>query len=168
MNALPFIPLDEEVNLNIAILIIILSTLSKNKNGVFLLDKNKIQIFMYLIKNPSKLEDILLLTGKKSAPIAMEETFTMKSLSLNVDMLFDSMKVNSLLKKLALLGMLNVSKVDGVSFFSLTEYGDEVYQELDDEFFLKINRLAKNLDKIKSLTSGNLNSLLNEVFKVSK
>jgi hypothetical protein len=168
MNVLPFIPLDEEVNLNIAILIIILSSLSKNKNGVLLLDKDKIQIFMYLIKNPSKLEEVLLLTGKKTAPIDTEDTFTMKSLSLNVDMLFDSMKVKSLLKKLALLGMLNVSKVDGVSFFSLTECGDKVYQELDGEFFMKIKKLAKNIDKIKSLTFGKLNSLLNEVFKVSK
>ncbi|MTF65014.1 hypothetical protein GJD72_14025 [Klebsiella pneumoniae] len=56
MISLPYIPLDEDFNLNVALLIILIHTLSKNRNDVLLLDRNKIQIFLYLIKNPSKLE----------------------------------------------------------------------------------------------------------------
>ncbi|MEV9515703.1 hypothetical protein AB0171_06045 [Klebsiella pneumoniae] len=55
MSSLPYIPLDEDFNLNIALLIILIHTLSKNRNDVLLLDRNKIQIFLYLIKNPALL-----------------------------------------------------------------------------------------------------------------
>ncbi|PHM28066.1 ABC-three component system middle component 4 [Xenorhabdus budapestensis] len=99
MNTLPYIPLDEELNLNISLLIILIHTLSKNKNDVWILNKNKAQIFMYLIKNPSKLEEVMTLTGKKNVSIDMSETYTIKSFSLNVDILFETSKIKTLLKK---------------------------------------------------------------------
>jgi hypothetical protein len=168
MSTLPYIPLDEELNLNIALLVILIHNLKTNKNDILLLDKNKIQIFMYLIKNPSKLEDVMTLTGKKNASIDMSETYTIKSLSLNVDILFDSSKIKTLLKKLAIMGWLGVIKIDGVSYFSLTDLGESAYDELDGEYFNSVKIYTKSLDKIKSLPSSKLNSILNEVFKVSK
>ncbi|MCU4690912.1 hypothetical protein N9723_28825, partial [Klebsiella pneumoniae] len=64
-----YIPLDEDFNLNVALLIILIHTLSKNRNDVLLLDRNKIQIFLYLIKNPSKLEAVMILAGKQTHPL---------------------------------------------------------------------------------------------------
>ncbi|KTQ97877.1 hypothetical protein NS75R_17700, partial [Enterobacter hormaechei subsp. xiangfangensis] len=76
MISLPYIPLDEDFNLNVALLIILIHTLSKNRNDVLLLDRNKIQIFLYLIKNPSKLEGVMILAGKQNTSIDMTETYT--------------------------------------------------------------------------------------------
>lgn len=168
MSMLPYIPLDEEINLNISLLIILIHSLSKNKNDVLLLDKNKVQIFMYLIKNPSKLEDVMVLAGKKNNSINMSETYTMKSLSLNVDILFETSKIKTLLKKLAALGWLRVNKIDGSSYFSLSNSGEDIYEELDGEYFDSIKNYTKSLGKIKSLSPNKLNAILNEVFKVSK
>ncbi|MCM2368545.1 MULTISPECIES: ABC-three component system middle component 4 [Proteus] len=168
MNVLPYIPLDEELNLNVSLFIILLRNLSKNKNNVWILNKNKAQIFMYLIKNPSRLEDVMTLMGKGSISIDISETYTIKSLSLNVDILFENSKINTLLKKIALMGCLNVKKIEGTTFFSLTDYGEEIYNELDGEYFQSIKNHTKSLGKIKSLSSSKLNSILNEIFKVSK
>ncbi|WP_337064495.1 ABC-three component system middle component 4 [Rouxiella badensis] len=168
MNTLPYIPLDEELNLNICLLVILIHSLSKNKNDIWILNKNKAQIFMYLIKNPSRLEDVMTLTGKKNVSIDMSETYTIKSLSLNVDILFETAKINTLLKKLALMGGLSVKKNDDATYFSLTDQGEKIYNELDSEYFRSIKNYTKSLEKIKSLSSCKLNSILNEVFKVSK
>ncbi|QTL41250.1 hypothetical protein HGO23_08080 [Xenorhabdus budapestensis] len=168
MNTLPYIPLDEELNLNISLLIILIHTLSKNKNDVWILNKNKAQIFMYLIKNPSKLEEVMTLTGKKNVSIDMSETYTIKSFSLNVDILFETSKIKTLLKKIAAMGFLSVKKIGNVTYFSLSYLGENFYNELDGEYFNSIKNYTKSLEKIKSLSSRKLNSILNEVFKVSK
>ncbi|AID91747.1 MULTISPECIES: ABC-three component system middle component 4 [Enterobacteriaceae] len=168
MSSLPYIPLDEDFNLNVALLIILIHTLSKNRNDVLLLDRNKIQIFLYLIKNPSKLEAVMILAGKKNTSIDMTETYTIKSLSLNVDILFSTQKIKTLLKKLSILGWLRVTKSDGASYFSLTTQGESAYEQFGGEYFNSVKTYTKSLDKIKSLTSSKLNSILNEVFKVSK
>ena len=110
----------------------------------------------------------MTLTGKKNVSIDMSETYTIKSLSLNVDILFETAKINTLLKKIALMGGLSVKKNDDTTYFSLTEQGEKIYNELDSEYFRSIKNYTKSLEKIKSLSSSKLNSILNEVFKVSK
>lgn len=92
MNDLPYIPLDEEFSLNLCILIIIIEGLGENKNHNAIMDINKAQIFMYLVKNPSKIMRAMYLFGKKIPIIEVEETHTIKGLSLNADILFDSKK----------------------------------------------------------------------------
>lgn len=129
MISLPYIPLDEDFNLNVALLIILIHTLSKNRNDVLLLDRNKIQIFLYLIKNPSKLEAVMILAGKQNTSIDMTETYTIKSLSLNVDILFSTPNKNTF-EKVSILGWLRVTKSDGASYFSLTTEGERAYSSL--------------------------------------
>ncbi|EIR5677461.1 hypothetical protein LW936_004703, partial [Escherichia coli] len=97
-NNLPYIPLDEEYSLNFAMLAIAISILSHSKKGVLSLDINKIQIFMYLIKNPSKIDCALTVSGKKPACVESQLTYTIKSFSSNVDILFDNSKVKYLIK----------------------------------------------------------------------
>ncbi|HBR6436475.1 ABC-three component system middle component 4, partial [Klebsiella pneumoniae] len=114
------------------------------------------------------LEAVMILAGKQNTSIDMTETYTIKSLSLNVDILFSTPKIKTLLKKVSILGWLRVTKSDGASYFSLTTEGERAYEQFGGEYFNSVKTYTKSLDKIKSLTSSKLNSILNEVFKVSK
>ncbi|PHM28065.1 hypothetical protein Xbud_01795 [Xenorhabdus budapestensis] len=66
------------------------------------------------------------------------------------------------------MGFLSVKKIGNVTYFSLSYLGENFYNELDGEYFNSIKNYTKSLEKIKSLSSRKLNSILNEVFKVSK
>lgn len=63
-HELPYIPLDEELSLNFSLMVLTISELSHSSRGSLNLDINKLQIFLYLIKNPSKISYLLNIAGK--------------------------------------------------------------------------------------------------------
>lgn len=168
MNSLPYIPLDEEFSLNLCILLIIIDVLGENKNSDAVLDINKAQVFMYLIKNPSKIERAMYLSGKKIPVIDRAETHTIKGLSLNVDILFNAKKIKELVKFLAYKGMIKTVKDDGVTLINLSESGKVFSSELEGEFFNQIKTHAKSISTLKSNTTSKLNKLVNDLLRISE
>lgn len=170
MNDLPYIPLDEELSLNLGILTIVLKTLGENKNGSAVLDINKIQIFMYLLKNPSKIEKTMIVAGKSKPNISLRDTYTIKGLSLNVDILFNTYKIKTLFKHMAARNYIIASKKDNTSptLITLSEEGNIFYESLTGEYFTSLIETSKVLNPLKSNTTSKLNKILNEVFKESE
>lgn len=165
-NNLPYIPLDEEYGLNIAMLAITVSILSHSKKGNLSLDINKLQIFIYLIRNPSRIDAALIFSGKKPANLECQLTYTIKSFSSNVDILFDNSKIKFLLKKMAICGILKaVKESDETAKLFLSEKGIEFVNSLDFGYFLEVKSLAKALLPLQALQVTRLNSVINQVFK---
>jgi len=165
-NNLPYIPLDEEYSLNMAMLAITISILSHSKKGGLSLDINKLQIFLYLIKNPSKIDSALAVSGKKPACVETQLTYTIKSFSSNVDILFDNSKVKFLIKIMTIRGLLSAKKKsdESVKLF-LSEKGKDFADSLTEGYFEEIKRLAKALLPLQALPASKLNSVINQVFK---
>ncbi|MEP8658147.1 ABC-three component system middle component 4 [Enterobacter asburiae] len=166
VNNLPYIPLDEEYSLNMAMLAIAISTLSHSKKGTLSLDINKLQVFMYLIKNPSKIDSALAASGKKPACVEPQLTYTIKSFSSNVDILFDNSKIKFLIKMMSLRGLLAAEKKSDESVkLYLSEKGKEFADSFTDGYFKEIKRLTKALLPLQTLPTSKLNSVINQVFK---
>lgn len=168
MNSLPYIPLDEEFNLNVCILLIIMDILGENKKTDAVLDINKAQVFMYLVKTPSKIERAMFLSGKKIPIIDRGETHTIKGLSLNVDILFNIKKIKELVKFLAYKGMISTINNDGSSLIKLSESGKIFSSKLEGEFFNQIKIHAKSISTLKTNTTSKLNKLVNDLVRISE
>lgn len=166
MNALPYIPLDEEFNLNLCILLIIIESLGENKNYDAVMDINKAQIFMYLVKNPSKIERAMYLSGKKIPVIDREETHTIKGLSLNVDILFDVKKIKELIKYLAYKGLIEALRHDGITLIKLSANGKFFCSSLESDFFHQVKQHVKSISALKSSTTSKLNKLVNDLVRI--
>lgn len=165
-NNLPYIPIDEEFSLNMAMLCIAISVLSHSKKGTLSLDINKLQIFMYLIKNPSKIDYALAVSGKKVACVEPKLTYTIKSFSSNVDILFDNSKVKFLIKILSLRGLLAAEKKSDESVkLYLSEKGKEFADSFNEGYLKETKRLAEALLPLQVLPASKLNSIINQVFK---
>lgn len=163
---LPYLPLDEEYSLNIAILAITVSILSHSKKGMLSLDINKLQVFMYLIKNPSKIDYALATSGKKPACIETQLTYTIKSFSSNVDILFDNTKIKYLIKIMSMHGLLSAEKKNDESAkFFLSEKGKVFIDAFNEGYFLEVIRLAQALLPLQTLPATKLNSVINHIFK---
>lgn len=172
LNSLPYIPIDEELDLNTAMLALLLSKLSKNKKGNFVLDLEKIQIFLYLIKNPSKISKILRLADKPSPPLDKKLTHTIESMSSNVDMLFNRQKIKVLIRRLAALGFL---KCEGTAEsnsirFHLSDSGAAFANTLESEvsdgnYISSLIEIISKLEPLQSQPTTKLNSWLNTLFK---
>lgn len=172
LSSLPYIPIDEELDLNTAILALLLYKLSTNKKGTSVLDFEKIQIFLYLIKNPSRISKILRLADKPSAPLDERLTYTIESLSSNVDVLFNRQKVKILIRRLAALGFL---KCEGMANsnnikYALSDSGIDFARSLADEaadekYFSSLVEIISRLSPLQSQPNTKLNAWLNKLFK---
>ncbi|QFU23296.1 hypothetical protein FM038_014635 [Shewanella eurypsychrophilus] len=163
---LPYIAIDEDLYLNTAIMTLILNKLSRNTRGNLKLDLPKIQVFMFLIKHPSHINAILEATGKSSPDLKQYSTYTMDSLAINVDELFNIKKTRLLLRKLAHLNLLSAvdDPKNGLSFH-LTEDGLKLASEFTEAHFESVNIYIEALTPLLSITSSKLHSALNSIFK---
>lgn len=172
LSSLPYIPIDEELDLNIAILALLLLNLSQNKKGSFVLDFEKTQVFLYLIKNPSRISKILRLADKSSAPLDKKLTHTIESMSSNVDMLFNRQKVKVLIRRLAALGFL---RCEGTANSTSIKYalsdsgavfaGSLVNEAAGGRYFSSLLEIISKLGPLQSQPTTKLNVWLNTLFK---
>ncbi|EMU6154738.1 hypothetical protein WN993_001022 [Yersinia enterocolitica] len=166
INGLPYIPLDEELSLNFSLTMLTISELSHSSKGNLVLDINKVQIFLYLIKNPSKISLLLAEAGKKSDVVDTQQTYTIKSLSSNVDILFDPNRAKFLIKYLAMKGLLLAEKTkDNSTKLFLSDKGKVFSKSLDGEYFDSVRKIIKVVAPLHTLSTPKLNSLLNKVFR---
>lgn len=164
MNGLPYIPLDEELSLNLAIFTKILNLLGKNRQGKLMIDIDKARFFMYLVKNPSKIEKVMILAGKNAPVIDVSEIHTIKSMSINVDILFSQDKIKAILLKMSILGLLKANKVDGITFFDLSDLGVLFAKSLDDDYYNKISSYIEGISSLRSMSTSKLHKILNKLF----
>lgn len=184
-QSLPYLLIDDDFSLNFSLVLMIIKRhgLSSKKNAV--LDFEKLQIFLYLTKNPSKINSMLSLAGKKNASISSQYTYTIESLSTNVDMLFDRSKLKTLLRELAARGLLacEFDGKDGALKYLLSNNGEVFFQSIynkesitENECEDTCNSITQNyfhasmevidsLSALQSQTNSKLNYYLSNIFR---
>lgn len=170
---LPFLPVDEEFSLNLSIVLIVIMVLGKNSKDRYVLDFDKIQIFFYLIKNPSKISPVLGMLNAKHVFIDSQFTHTIESMSSNVDSLFIKDKLKNLIKYTAFLGYLGCHRkeADNSFYYYLNDNGASFVNSLissDKEqigYLYPAYQLASHLKPLQSQTNSKLNMILNSIFK---
>ncbi|MBK3468625.1 ABC-three component system middle component 4 [Pseudomonas sp. MF6776] len=186
-QSLPYLLIDDDFSLNYSLLALIIYKLGLSPKNNAVLDFEKIQAFMYLAKNPSKINEVLRLAGKKFIPIDSQYTYTIESLSTNVDILFNRSKLKTLIKELAARGMLacdNQTDPGSIKYL-LSPAGRLFVESLIDSTFVEAvspsqqpsisqdsqNYFSAALEVIESLSTlqaqatTKLYSYLNEIFK---
>ncbi|WP_334180671.1 ABC-three component system middle component 4 [Pseudomonas nitroreducens] len=172
ISSLPYLPIDEELDLNTAILILLLSKMAKNNRGNLVLDFEKIQVFLYLIKNPSKISRILRVADKPGKPLEKRLTHTIESLSSNVDILFNRHKVKVLIKRVAALGFLKCEgavKENNIRY-ALSDAGDQfaaslIHEASEKNHFSSLEEIISKLTPLQSQSTTKLNAWLNMLLK---
>lgn len=184
---LPYLSIDDDFFFNYSLLVLILHRLGHSPKNNAVLDFEKLQIFLYLTKNPSKINSVLKMAGKKDAPLGSQYTFTIESLSTNVDILFNRDKLKFLLKELAAHGMLACEKKtdqDSIKYI-LNKKGEDFADYLvtkssvspsgealqstsftyESGYFLTALEIINSLSAIQSQSVSKLNAYLNKIFK---
>ena len=171
-SELPFIPIDEDFSLNITILTVLLTRLATTNRGSYVLDFEKIQALLYLIKNPAKINDILTLAGKQYAPLDTRYTHTIESMSNNVDILFDRDKLKYLFKSMAAWGLLGCyfdEKQKNIKYY-MSKKGLTFSESLEKksaptEYYFDLVDIIESVAPLQSQPTTKINSWLNITFK---
>lgn len=166
MKSLPYIVPDDDAFLNAGLLLLIIGCLSKTNRGKLLLNNEKMLIFMYLIKNPSLLVEVLQRLGRPAPRLTQEELYSVSSISVNLDPLFDHDWLKGLLMHVSSLGFLRADYRKGEGFmYSLSDEAVAAVDNLTGDYFARVREYITHLDSIKGESVSSLNALLNTVFK---
>lgn len=162
----PYLIPDEDVNLNSALLILVIFYLGKSPRGLPLLNNDRLLIFLYLIKNPVILDNVLEQVGRREIALTEAEAYSVNSIAVNLDPLFDRDWLKSLLMRLSAVDYLEASyrKMDGFVYL-LTPKGQAVVQKIEGVYFDRVRTYLSNLQLLRSESTSNLNKLINNIFR---
>jgi len=166
MNNLPYLQPKKELFLNLSILLLIINKLGLTVKGKKNLSFDKIRIFYFLINNPIILNKFLYLSGKELLEVDELDCYTVDSISINVDDLYDVEKIKILIKIVTLKGYVSVdlNKDDGF-VFHLNQDGSSIVSKLETEYFNKINKFIDAILFLRSFSLSKINSLVNSAIE---
>ena len=164
MKSVPYLTPENNSQLNVAILIIILQTLSSTAKGKLLLNNERLRIIFYLVKNPLVMNKLLWRLGVQPAHLEEQEFYSVASLALNLDPLFDTKYLKDLLKHIASLKFISVGyrKNDGF-VYQLNPKGKIVAEKLSGNYLDKLREHLISLSAIKSTSTPALNSVIESI-----
>jgi len=153
---LPFVAPDRELRLNLCncMIAIGLSDRGKKKRG---LSKDRLHVFLCLIKNPILLNRVLKDFAAERVELSTSELFNLSSTSTNFDILFDRNLLKLLLRQL-----ISTNHVEALyspkTFitFVLTEKGEAAISSLDSPYFEKVKSYTRSMAKISGVLTSNL------------
>jgi len=65
MFKLPYIIADDELELNLIILLMLTDKLNATSRGTLVLNNERLTVYLYLVKNPNILNNLLIMLSKK-------------------------------------------------------------------------------------------------------
>ena len=164
---LPFIEPENDIYINLCVLLLLINALAKTNRGTLKLNNNRLHIFLYLLKNPTALNKVLSILGKGNVILQDRDTYSVTSISPNIDPLFDREALKSLLSVMVVKKLVSVTyKKDGGFFYCLSESGKYAVSGLNDEYLLEIRRLCGKLKVLLSYTEGQLNKTINRIIRM--
>lgn len=166
MNKLPYIQPERELHYNLGILLLILGSLAQTSRNKKVLTIDKIQSFYFLVTKPAFLNKVLMLANKRQIAIDDVDYYTVNTLSVNVDELFDRDRLLTMIKILSSKKYLSSEYSNSEGFlFDLTDAGKSIGKKLESGYFRKIKLFIEQLSSLQSQSPSKLNGYINTVLK---
>lgn len=164
MRQAPYFSPENNSRLNVAILVIILQTLGSTERGKPLLNNERLRIIFYLVKNPLVMNNVLWRLGAPPTHLEEQDCYSVASLSINLDPLFDTANLKDILKHIASLGLISVAyrKSDGF-LYQLNSQGKALAEQLSGDYLDKAREHLKSLSAINSTSTPALNSVIESI-----
>ena len=165
MNDLPYFIPDDELDLNISILIIIFNSLERTNRGKLIINNENLIIFIFLIKNPIILNELLHSTQNELLSLNDCDIYNIENTSKHMDFLYDYEWLKVLLKYASKKGIISVLYRKNTGFmYVLTDKGKEIYKSLSNNNFLKkIQSFALKMKVLQQYKVKDLKILINKI-----
>ncbi len=134
MSKLPFIQPERELHYNLGILLLILGSLAQTSRNKKVLTIDKIQSFYFLVTKPAFLNKVLMLANKRQIAIDDVDYYTVDTLSVNVDELFDRERLLIMIKILSSKNYLSSEYSSSEGFFIRPNGYRKIYREQTREW----------------------------------
>ena len=164
MYKLPFIIPEEDLELNLALLLMIIDNLSSTSTGIMILNNERLLLYFYLVKNPHNLNKLLISLSKKNIKLKSYELLSYKAEKHNTEILYDTSILKKYLQILLSKELIQISYNDKVGF--LYQSTEREIKQIDNNYFNRvlifINKLKQTISIPTSKINTNLKHILNE------
>lgn len=151
MTNLPYLDPNKELSLQAGVVLILLEKLAETKRGKLVLNFERLQVFFYLIQKPTSLNSVLRKAGKSTANLKYYETYSVNTVSHNIDALTDRSDLKAIIQYLASRSLLKCEYTKSEGFvFSLSEIGAAATAQLESVHFADLRRLAESLISLQT------------------
>ena len=164
---LPFKDPDYDLGLNMGIMLIIISLLSKTKRGKSVLNNDRLHIYLCLAKNPSILSRVISSSGGGNVNLEEIHSYSIATIAPSLDSLFDDEILKSLLMALISKDLVGVTyrKNEGF-FYSSTEAGNQLSGKLGEDYFCEIKRFCSMMTGLQTKSVSQINIFLNQYLRM--
>lgn len=164
---LPFKDPDYDLSLNMGVMLIIISLLNKTKRGKPVLNNDRLHIYLCLAKNPSILSKVMIFSGEGKISLEEVHTYSISTIAPSLDSLFDDESLKSLLMILVSKELVSVTyKKNEGFFYSPTEAGMTVSNDLCEDYFCEIKRFCSMMKSLQTKSVSQLNVYLNKYLRM--
>lgn len=168
MSKLPFIIIENDVDIRLVRLLILVKRLSYSKMKNPILNIDKIACYDFLLRYPEILHKITKLEDyKKIFELQRYEFNNIESTYPDITMLYDYKVLHNLLQILLCYGYVTIIN-SKKTFYIITEEGISFLDSLNSDYIKRLNELSNILLQMRSLNFQKLSKLINTALEGGK
>lgn len=168
MSKLPFIIIENDVDIRLARLLILVKGLSYSRMKKPILNIDKIASYDFLLRYPEILHKITKLEDyKQSFELERYEFNNIESTYPDITMLYDYKVLHNLLQILLCYGYITIIN-SKETFYIITEEGIIFLNSLNSDYIKRLKELSNILLQMRSLNFQKLSKLINTVLEGGK
>ncbi|MFW2234903.1 ABC-three component system middle component 4 [Aliarcobacter butzleri] len=165
LKNLPFITPENDFELNLLLTFQVVYFLNSTTRGLNILDIERLNIYIYFIKNPHILYRVLIRLGKNSFTLKSYENSSYKSERNDTETLYDNEKVRYYIQLLVSNNLINITYNDKIGFVFYPSEGTEKYINVDSKYFKRNIILIEKIKQINSTSVSKINTAIKSILE---
>lgn len=164
MFRLPFLIPEDELELNLILVLMIVTELDVTSTGKQILDKERLQVYLYLVTKPNILQQLLFLLKKKSMVLKSYELLSFKAENIDIDSLYDTAELTYYLKILISKKFIDIKYNTQIGFVYVST--DKVQQRMKKSNSEYLNRVSTFINSLKQTRSIPISTITSNLKKI--
>lgn len=162
-NDLPFVIPEDDLELNLLLVLLTVYHLCKTSSGKNILSIERLNIYVYLIKNPHILHRVLIRLSKKSFLLKSYEVLSFKADNNGSDILYNSKVLKYYIQMLMANNMIKMEYCEQIGFVCTPTDEAENYIKVDSRYFKRILNFIDKMKQINSTSTSAVNTAIKNI-----
>jgi hypothetical protein len=168
LKDLRFVIPEDDFELNLLIVLLVVHYLNATSRGNHILDIERLNFYVYLLKNPHILYKLLIRLGKKSFLLKSYEVSSYKSENNNSEILYDNKMLRYYVQVLTSNNLINIAYNEKIGFIFTPTEDTEKYISVDSKYFKRSISLIEKIKQMNSTTVSKINTEIKNILQEGK
>lgn len=162
---LPFVIPENDLDLNLLLVYTIVYYLNKTSTGKLVLDIERLNIYVYLVKNPHILYKVLVKLSKKSFVLKSYEILSFKADNNDSETLYDNKILKFYIQILMTNNQIKTEYNEKIGFVFYPSDEANNYMNFENKYFERVLNFIEKLKQINSTSLSQINTTIKNILE---